>query len=325
MIPIDDRLFAIQPQNKLLSLPAEIRVLIYGALFSPNLIALASFFAPDRPPCRLSLLLTCRQIYAEAHAIAYRNSVFHLAAAPEVLCGLPPPPPHPLAAFLSAARRYLSCRRPQITPRDCFETYGYLEEAARYAASLLPASFTAQFTHLRLAINPDCCRERSVSIAPRLALAPVSEVFSSATHVSARAAWLGQTGPETVALLREFPRLRRLAFVRPAWTHGPTQLGPRGVTRCLILALGRASQNGELAVDHVKHANRAGCACVGLRNLRDGKKEVRHVWVVVGYAENVREVLAVEWKNSCPEGETNIFAGFDRGSAFAARYAWEIP
>ncbi|KAF2815625.1 uncharacterized protein BDZ99DRAFT_457599 [Mytilinidion resinicola] len=68
------------PSSLLLSLPAELRLCIYEFAFIPTHYRGPELPDPsDKASLRLSLLLTCRQIKAEAWAVAYSRTSFHIS------------------------------------------------------------------------------------------------------------------------------------------------------------------------------------------------------------------------------------------------------
>ncbi|KAJ4346724.1 uncharacterized protein N0V89_010656 [Didymosphaeria variabile] len=77
----------IQPQqnSRLLSLPPEVRLQIYGYVFDSGL----SLQLGRRAYVQLALLETCRLLHSEAHKLAFNQWYFHVLDGPRMIKGTP--------------------------------------------------------------------------------------------------------------------------------------------------------------------------------------------------------------------------------------------
>lgn len=272
-------LFAAQPQSLLLSLPPEIRLLIYDHLHDGDYISVA--LQRRYPSSRhtalcggFAILLVCRQIHRELSARAYGESVFHLDL------------------FKSA-------------PYESRESYERLQQsnAGRCRRLVRRISF----------LRPDFGR-----LVRHLSVYDINFPIGLLQCGNEALRALSSTFPcvESVVLLcfadtqlvLAFPGLRRLFVVRNA-LENREKVVP--VTEALVIAqsgliceeVSKEWKRGETAFDHVKPVVSVyRTACVGVRD-ETFDVGVKHVHVVVCGVEEARSLRLLPWKNDCPEGD----------------------
>lgn len=294
---------SLQTQSLFLSLPKEIRLLIYEELCQNTLDTLVpqrstdafgkpayARGVPEIPAAqRLDFLLTCRQVYAESHQLAYRSTVFSITV--------------------------------------WSTEYSNSRPVASYRNKPPPNIVTSKIRRLMLLSKLRDVRPSTAALLEHISLVALTERGPRPLTYPPKEGWERISNVKYVSLqdslgcklwvrdlVEHLPRLRCIVLVIYPEEPGAVIKAKQNMCFSLPLWMAFLHNNGKIVLDHVKLVVRKqgpnkGRACIGLKVKKDTALraefgDVKHVHLLICKEPKAPQRLHTPWLNECPEGET---------------------